>query len=515
MNRIALLSVSDKSGLIELATPLIEEFGFRLISSGGTARALRAASLPVTEVSEYTGFQEMLGGRVKTLHPRVHGGILARRGLQQDLQDLVDCDIPPIELVVVNLYPFEETIKRQDASLEDAIENIDIGGPALLRAAAKNYAYVTVLCQSEQYADYLRELRQHGETSLGFRQRCSLSAFHLTAAYDQLVSDYLQRQFKDTLLETSDTWHLRGRVKQELRYGENPHQTATWYATAGTPQGWTTAKQLQGKELSYNNLLDLEAARSLIAEFPTSRPAVAIIKHNNPCGVAQHENQEQAYRMAFATDSVSAFGGIVALNTVLSASTALALTETFLECIVAPEIEQDAIAILQRKSNLRVMILPNPTDSHNVHLRMIAGGFLLQSADNLEESLREWTTVTGRPPSETELEDLLFAWRVVKHVKSNAIVVAKREVTLGIGCGQTNRVGAVKLALEAAGTNGQGSVLASDAFFPFKDSVLAAAQAGITAIVQPGGSLRDQESIEAANEHGIGMVFTGRRHFLH
>lgn len=515
MDRIALLSVSNKSGLIELATPLIEEFGFRLISSGGTARVLRAANLPVTEVSEYTGFQEMLGGRVKTLHPRVHGAILARRGLQQDLQDLVDFNIPPIELVVVNLYPFEETIKHQDTSLEDAIENIDIGGPALLRAAAKNYTDVTVLCQPRQYASYLQELRQKGDTSLSFRQRCSLSAFRLTASYDQQISQYFQGQFTEASSAIEDIWSIQGRLKQTLRYGENPHQTGTWYTLGDTLQGWTAAKQIQGKELSYNNLLDLEAARSLIAEFPASRPAVAIIKHNNPCGVAEHEDQEQAYRMAFATDSVSAFGGIVALNTMLSASTAQALSETFLECIVAPDIDQEALAILQKKTNLRVMVLPNLTDSPKVHLRMIAGGFLLQSADNLEESLRGWTTVTGRPASEAELEDLLFAWRVVKHVKSNAIVIAKGGVTLGIGCGQTNRVGAVRLALEAAGTNAQGSVLASDAFFPFKDSVLAAAEAGITAIVQPGGSLRDQESIEVANEHGIGMVFTGKRHFLH
>lgn len=515
MDRIALLSVSDKSGLIDLAVPLIEEFGFRLISSGGTAQALRTAGLSVTEVSEFTGFPEMLGGRVKTLHPRVHGGILARRGLKQDLEDLADCDIPPIELVVVNLYPFKETIQRQDTSLEYAIENIDIGGPTLLRAAAKNYTDVTVLCQPNQYISYLQELRQNGETSLNFRQQCSLLAFRLTAAYDQLVSQYLQGQFTDAPSATADIWSLQGRLKQTLRYGENPHQTGTWYALGDTHQGWATAKQLQGKELSYNNLLDLEAARSLIAEFPTSRPAVAIIKHNNPCGVAQHEDQEQAYRMAFATDSVSAFGGIVALNTVLSASTAQALTETFLECIVAPDIDQDAMTILQKKTNLRVMVLPNLTDSPTIHLRMIAGGFLLQSADNLEESLSGWIAVTGRPPSETELEDLLFAWRVVKHVKSNAIVIAKGGVTVGIGCGQTNRVGAVKLALEAAGTNTQGSVLASDAFFPFKDSILAAAQAGITAIVQPGGSLRDQESIKAANEHGIGMIFTGKRHFLH
>lgn len=522
MARLALLSVSDKAGLIELARCLVEEFEFDLISSGGTAQALKEAKLPVTKVSDYTGSPEILGGRVKTLHPRIHGGILARREVAQDMAELEAQQIRPIELVVVNLYPFEQTIANPTVTLADAIEQIDIGGPTLLRASAKNFAHLTVLCNPAQYDLYLQELRQHqGEASLPFRQACALQAFQHTGRYDQAIAAYLERQNpaeggEETVSVLPERFTLTGQQLQPLRYGENPHQPATWYQTGTVASGWAAARKLQGKELSYNNLVDLEAARRMVAEFSaTQAAAAAILKHTNPCGAALGETLLEAYTKAFNADPVSAFGGIVALNRPIDAATASELTKTFLECVVAPACEPEAEAILAAKSKVRVLLLPNFTDGPVYTVKAIAGGCLVQVSDDRVANSAAWTVVTERQPTATEWEELLFAWKICKHVKSNAIVVAHDQATLGVGAGQMNRVGSVKLALEQSGERAQGAVLASDGFFPFDDSVRTAAAAGITAIVQPGGSLRDQDSINAANELGLTMVLTGIRHFLH
>ena len=521
MARLALLSTSDKTGLVEFARKLVEDFEFDLISSGGTAKALKEAGLPVTKVSDYTGSPEILGGRVKTLHPRIHGGILARRDLPEDRKDLQENNIRPIDLVVVNLYPFEQTIAREDVRLADAIENIDIGGPTLLRAAAKNYAYLTVLCQPAQYDAYLEQIRKNlGEIPLAFRQLCAQKAFWHTATYDQVIATYLLNQplvgsLDDTPLPSS--FGMAGQQVQALRYGENPHQMAAWYQVGSTPTGWTAAKQLQGKELSYNNLVDLEAARRIISEFmgEENPPAVAILKHTNPCGVAFGSTLVEAYEKALAADSISAFGGIVAVNRPLDAATATEMKKIFLECIVAPACEPEAVAVLKKKSKLRVLTLGDLNKGPQQAIKAIAGGFLVQNTDDAIENPSEWKVVTEKQPTEDLLEELLFAWKLVKHVKSNAILVTRDRTTLGVGAGQMNRVGAVKIALEQAGEKAQGAVLASDAFFPFDDSVRTAAAAGIQAIVQPGGSLRDQDSIDAANELGVVMVFTDMRHFLH
>ncbi len=514
MARLALLSTSNKTGLIDLARSLVEEFEFDIISSGGTATALKEAGIPVTKVAEYTGSPEILGGRVKTLHPRIHGGILARRDVAEDLADLTENQIRAIDLVVVNLYPFEQTISQPGVTIADAIEQIDIGGPAMLRASAKNHAHLTVLCDPDQYNTYLAELRENGgEASLKFRQRCALETFKHTANYDRAIANYLSSQSAE---ESSlpDQFNLSGKELQTLRYGENPHQAATWYQSGSTPTGWASSTILQGKELSYNNLVDLEAARRLIVEFPDT-PAAAILKHTNPCGTALGSTISQAYQKAFDTDSVSAFGGIVALNRPIDAATATALTQTFLECIVAPGCEPEAEEIIKKKAKVRVLILPDLTQGSPQTVKNIAGGLLVQDSDNIVEKTSKWRIVTEKQPTTAELEELLFAWKVAKHVKSNAIVVTRDRTTIGVGAGQMNRVGSVKLALEQAGDKSKGAILASDGFFPFDDSVTTAAEAGIIAIVQPGGSMRDRDSIEAANQLGITMVFTDIRHFLH
>ncbi|WP_373537163.1 bifunctional phosphoribosylaminoimidazolecarboxamide formyltransferase/IMP cyclohydrolase [Microcoleus sp.] len=514
MARLALLSVSNKTGLIDLARSLVEEFEFDIISSGGTASALKEAGIPVTKVAEYTGSPEILGGRVKTLHPRIHGGILARRDVAQDIADLAENQIRAIDLVVVNLYPFEQTIAKPGVTLADAIEQIDIGGPAMLRASAKNQAHLTVLCNPEQYNTYLAELRENGgEASLKFRQKCALETFKHTANYDRAIANYLSSQ-SEPESKLPEDFNVSGTELQTLRYGENPHQAATWYQSGTAPTGWTTSTILQGKELSYNNLVDLEAARRLIVEFPDT-PAAAILKHTNPCGTALGTTISEAYQKAFDTDSVSAFGGIVALNRPIDAATATALTKTFLECIVAPGCEPEAEEIIKKKAKVRVLILPDLTQGPPQTVKIIAGGLLVQESDNAVEETSNWRAVTEKQPTAEELEELLFAWKVAKHVKSNAIVVTRDRTTIGVGAGQMNRVGSVKLALEQAGEKSQGAILASDGFFPFDDSVKTAAGAGIIAIVQPGGSMRDQDSIEAANQLGITMVFTDIRHFLH
>ena len=513
MGALALLSVSDKTGIVELAKQLVEEFDFAIISSGGTAKTLQAAGIPVTKVSDYTGSPEILGGRVKTLHPRIHGGILGRRDVPEDVADWEANEINGIDLVVVNLYPFQATIAKPGVTLPEAIEKIDIGGPTLIRAAAKNFAHVTVLCNPERYSDYLEELRKSGgQASLEFRQSAATEAFTHTCAYDQAISSYLANlaspQPENLLLPNS-------KLITSLRYGENPHQPAAWYQMGAEATGWAAASKLQGKELSYNNLVDLEAARRIIAEFPDNEPAVAILKHTNPCGVAVSDTLVNAYEKAFAGDSVSAFGGIVALNQPIDAATAEALTKTFLECVVAPGCNDDAKEILSKKSKLRILILPDLATGEAQTLKVIAGGFLLQSADDLVETAEAWQVVTETQPTSAQLAEMLFAWKVCKHVKSNAIVVARDRATLGIGAGQMNRVGAAKIALEQAGEKAQGATLASDGFFPFDDSVRSAGAAGIKLIVQPGGSIRDKDSIAAANELGLIMVLTGTRHFLH
>jgi phosphoribosylaminoimidazolecarboxamide formyltransferase / IMP cyclohydrolase len=510
MARLALLSVSDKTGLIEFARQLVEKFDFEIVSSGGTAQALKAEGIPVMKVAEYTGAPEILGGRVKTLHPKIHGGILARRDVPEDLVDLEQQQIRPIDLVVVNLYPFAATIAKPGVSLADAIENIDIGGPAMLRASAKNFAHLTVLSNPDRYNDYLAELTQnHGQASIEFRQARALETFQHTAAYDTAIAVYLAAQAGEAA-----NYQLSGQSSQSLRYGENPHQPAAWYQTGATPTGWTNAKILQGKELSYNNLVDLEAARRIISEF-NKTPAATIIKHNNPCGTALGDTLLAAYDRAYDADATSAFGGIVAVNRPLDADTATSMSKTFLECIVAPECTPEAAAIFATKKNLRVLTLADLATGTKDNVKIIAGGILVQAADEAIESIKDWKIVTMKQPTDAELQELLFAWKVCKHVKSNAIVVTKDRATIGVGAGQMNRVGSAKIALEQAGSQAQGATLASDGFFPFDDSVRTAAATGITAIVQPGGSMRDHDSIAAANELGIIMVFTGIRHFLH
>ena len=516
MPRLALLSVSDKTGLVDLARALVQDLDFEIVSSGGTAKAISDAGLPVTKVSDYTGSPEILGGRVKTLHPKVHGGILARRDQDADTQDLTDNGIRPFDLVAVNLYPFEQTIAQPNTTLTDAIEKIDIGGPTLIRAAAKNHQYLTVLCNPEQYGDYIEAAKANdGQPPLEFRAKCAREAFWHTANYDCAIAQYLA-ETASTEAAMPTHYAISGQLRQTLRYGENPHQAAGWYQSGAVPSGWAAAEQLQGKALSYNNLVDLEAARRIIAEFPSDeQPAAAVLKHTNPCGVSIGDSLVAAYQQAFDADNISAFGGIVALNQPIDDATATALVGTFLECVVAPSCEESAKAILSKKKNLRILTLKDLVSGPKQTVRAIAGGFLTQNSDNLHADPTQWKIVTEKQPSEAELAELLFAWRVVKHVKSNAILVTANRTTLGVGAGQMNRVGAVEIALKQAGEKTQGATLASDGFFPFDDSVRTAAAAGIKAIVQPGGSIRDEDSIKAANELGIIMAFTSTRHFLH
>ncbi|MFN5972614.1 MAG: bifunctional phosphoribosylaminoimidazolecarboxamide formyltransferase/IMP cyclohydrolase [Microcystis sp.] len=511
MGRLALISVTDKTGIVDFARQLTEEFDFEIISSGGTAKTLQSAGIPVIKVGEYTGSPEILGGRVKTLHPRIHGGILARRDWQSDLAEMEANQIRPFDLVVVNLYPFQQTIANPDVTTAQAIEQIDIGGPAMLRASAKNFAHLTVISNPKYYEQYLSQLRQNnGEISLEFRQKMAGETFALTNAYDGAIAAYFA-----SLNGETTRFNLAGNALQTLRYGENPHQSATWYGSGTMAQGWGKATLLQGKELSYNNLVDLEAARRLIAEFGREEPAAAILKHNNPCGVAIGGSLVEAYTKAFNADAISAFGGIVALNQAIDEATAKELTKTFLECVVAPDCSPEARDILAKKSKVRILLLPDLSTGEKQTVKVIAGGFLVQAADDVMETPDEWRVVTEKQPTAAQLAELLFAWKVSKHVKSNAIVVTKNQTTLGVGAGQMNRVGSVKIALEQAAEAAKGGYLASDGFFPFDDSVRTAAQFGIEAIVQPGGSLKDQDSINAANELGLIMVLTGIRHFLH
>jgi phosphoribosylaminoimidazolecarboxamide formyltransferase/IMP cyclohydrolase len=520
----ALLSVSNKEGLVPLAQGLLSA-GYQLISSGGTATALQAAGLPVTKVAEHTGAPEILGGRVKTLHPRIHGGILARRGDPAHQADLAAQGIAPIDVVVVNLYPFRETVADPAVAFDTAIENIDIGGPAMVRAAAKNHADVAVLTSPSQYDGFLAAL-QAGQVDQGLRRQLALAAFEHTASYDSAISSWLAGRLAAATVEASAAAEpaasapltLELPARQSLRYGENPHQRATWYSQLDA--GWGGAAQLQGKELSYNNLIDLEAALATVREFgfgAGARSAAVVVKHTNPCGVAIGDSCAHALQRALDADRVSAFGGIVALNTPVDAAAAAQLTSLFLECVVAPSFDGPAREQLAAKANLRLLELPAEAIARasRQQLRTVLGGVLVQELDDQPVEESGWQVVSERQPTAQELEDLRFAWKLVRHVRSNAIAVAKGGQSLGIGAGQMNRVGSARLALEAAAEQARGAVLASDGFFPFDDTVRLAAGHGITAVIQPGGSVRDADSIAACNQLGLAMVVTGRRHFLH
>ena len=524
----ALLSVSDKRGLVPLAEALHHRFGYQLLSSGGTAKVLQDAGLPVTKVADHTGAPEILGGRVKTLHPRIHGGILARRGDAAHEADLVAQNIDPIDVVVVNLYPFRETVADPAVSWDKAIENIDIGGPTMVRSAAKNHEHVAVLTDPDQYDRVLAAFEASGGVlSASVRRQLALEAFAHTAAYDAAITRWMQaRPELDLEPETSAAalpWLEALPLRQQLRYGENPHQKAGWYSAETS--GWGGAVQLQGKELSTNNLLDLEAALATVREFgygsgglhPASRAAAVVVKHTNPCGVAVGDGTATALTRALDADRVSAFGGIVALNGCVDAAAAKELTSLFLECVVAPSFAPEAREILSAKGNLRLLELaPEAIDAAGRdHVRSILGGVLVQDLDDKLVTPDDWTVATDRAPTATERDDLCFAWQLVRHVRSNAIVVARDGQSLGVGAGQMNRVGSARIALEAAGDRAKGAVLASDGFFPFDDTVRLAAEHGITAVIHPGGSKRDDDSIRACNELGVAMLLTGRRHFLH
>ncbi len=511
--RTALISVSDKTGLIDFCTALAGH-GVKILSTGGTAKAIREAGLAVTDVSEHTGFPEILDGRVKTLVPQVHGGILGRRGVAEHVAQMAEHDIAPIDLVAVNLYPFEATVAR-GAAFEDCIENIDIGGPAMIRSAAKNHESVAVLTQPAHYATILAELKAHGGTTLATRKHLAASAYARTAAYDSAISGWFATQNGE---EYPETFSFSGAKKQELRYGENPHQTAAFYTSSPARFGVATATQAQGKELSYNNYNDTDAAFECVAEF--SEPTIVIVKHANPCGIATAANVADAWDAALACDPVSAFGGIVALNRTLDAATAEKIVTILTEVIIAPDATDEAKQILARKKNLRLLTtggVPDPVAT-GVTFKSLAGGFLLQSRDAGRITPAELKIVTERAPTAAEIDDLIFAFRAAKHVKSNAIVYAKNHATIGIGAGQSNRVDSARIAAwrgKAANLDFTGCVTASDAFFPFADGLEAAIAAGATAVIQPGGSIRDNEVIAAANKAGIAMVFTGMRHFRH
>jgi len=520
--RRALISVSDKQGLVDFARALATR-GVELLSTGGTARALRDAGLDVRDVSDVTGFPEMMDGRVKTLHPAVHGGLLALRDNPDHRASMEEHGIAPIDLLVVNLYPFEETVAK-GAGYDDCIENIDIGGPAMIRAAAKNHAFVTTIVDVQDYGAVLAELDANGgATTLPFRKRMAQAAYARTAAYDAAVSNWMAQAIGE---ETPRRRALAGTLAQPLRYGENPHQQAALYTDGSARPGVATARQWQGKELSYNNINDTDAAFELVAEF-TEGPAVAIIKHANPCGVARAETLEEAYRRAFDCDRTSAFGGIVALNGRLDAATARAITEIFTEVVIAPEADDEAREIFAARKNLRLLTTGGLPDARagGLTFRQVAGGFLVQTRDNGHVTQADLRVVTQRQPDEAELADLMFAWTVAKHVKSNAIVYAKDRATVGIGAGQMSRVDSTRIgrrksedmaeALGLAAPLTEGAAVASDAFFPFADGIEALAAAGARAVIQPGGSMRDDEVIAAADRLGLAMVFTGQRHFRH
>ncbi|MDD5093350.1 MAG: bifunctional phosphoribosylaminoimidazolecarboxamide formyltransferase/IMP cyclohydrolase [Dehalococcoidia bacterium] len=513
----AILSVSDKTGLVDFAKGLA---GLKvdIFSTGGTKKSLVEAGVAVHSVSDITGFPEILDGRVKTLHPAVHGGIMARRDLPAHMNELAKHKMSPIDMVVVNLYPFVQTVAKANISLQDALENIDIGGPTMIRASAKNFPHVLVVVDPADYPLILEKLRS-GEVVQADRKRLAQKAFQHVAIYDTAISQYLRDP--DDVLPDEMTVAMKKRYG--LRYGENPHQKGAFYAEqlpGSQPRntGITWAEQLGGKELSFNNILDADAAWAAVVDF--AEPTVAIIKHTNSCGLASHQNISEAYRRAFSGDEIAAFGGIVASNRPIDLATAEAIKPVFYEIVIAPEYAPDALALLKKKRDLRILVATLPpgygdSPAGYVDLRRVRGGFLVQNSDSLPESSVQLKTVTKRAPTSQETRDLLFAWRAVKHIKSNAIVLAKDKTLVGMGAGQPSRIIAAQIAREKAGDKSKDSVLASDAMFPFSDVVEAAAKAGVTAIIQPGGSIRDQESIDAADKANIAMVFTGVRHFRH
>ena len=514
----ALISVYDKTGVIEFAR-LLHHAGADLVSTGGTHRSLtQEGGLSVQQVSDLTGFPEVLDGRVKTLHPRIHGGLLARRDSREHMDELASHDIEAIDIVAVNLYPFQQTISSPDVTLDDALENIDIGGPTLLRAGAKNFRYVTVVVDPSDYGWVADRLSTSGP-SMEERRHLAYKAFHHVSVYDAAVAQYLGQaeewQRSDPpIQELPEYLSLGYRRLQGLRYGENPHQKAGLYVPYSNGGGVANARQLHGRELSFNNLLDADAAWRTVSDFDET--AVAVIKHTNPCGLSCHPDLAEAYRRAYSGDPVSAFGGIIGFNRPVTSAAARVMSEVFYEVVVAPEYEDEALEVLRKKRNLRILAVPSSRTRQNFFdLRPLSGGLLVQTEDSLPEYPASWKTVTERAPTEEELADLTFAWRAAKHVKSNAIVLAKDNTLLGMGAGQPNRVTSVHLALRTAGEAARGSVLASDAFFPFADSIELGAEGGVTAVVQPGGSIRDEEVISAANRCQMAMVFTDVRHFRH
>ena len=516
MENFALISVSDKTGVVDFAKVLVEEHGYTILSTGGTARAIADAGLPVTEVSDHTGFPEMMEGRIKTLHPRIHGGLLCRRDKEDHLSQARTNNIPLINIVAVNLYPFEQTVARPDVSIEEAIENIDIGGPSMLRSAAKNHAAVSVLCDPSDYSRLL-EVIGNEEELLKLRKELALKVFQRTSAYDFAISKYLMDHSGDepdleSISGLPSSIFLNSSRAQSLRYGENPHQKAALYGNF-----LDNFDQLQGKELSYNNIIDISAAVYLIGEF--KKPTVAILKHTNPCGVASADNLVEARNHAFKTDEQDPFGGIIVANQTIDADLAAEISQIFCEVIIAPEFSTEAREVFEKKKNLRLMLAKGSLGASSLQeLRTVPDGYLLQDRDGVRIDPSKFRVVTEREPTSAEWDSLLFGWKVVRHVKSNAIVYAGNERTLGVGAGQMSRVDSSRIAVWKAGEAGlslENSIIASDAFFPFADGLIAAADAGAVAAIQPGGSVRDEEVIAAANERGMAMVFTGMRHFRH
>ncbi len=524
MKKRVLISVYKKDGIVEFAKELTEKYNYEIISTGGTAELLKKNNISVIEVSELTKCPEMLEGRVKTLHPVVHAGLLARRDKPDHMSTIKNLDIKPIDMVVINLYPFQEVATSLEVPLETVIENIDIGGPSMIRSAAKNYSAVTVVCDSRDYEVVLKNLRENnGNITLSLKEELMVRAFQVTSSYDDAISTFFLKYLsKDksspngNLKVFQENLNLNLKLKQALRYGENPHQHAALYLSSNTNLGLANAKVLQGKELSFNNYLDLESAWNIASEFDIKTPASVIVKHNNPCGVAIAPTLLHAYIEALSTDPVSAFGGIVAFNGSVENELASELVKIFLEAIIAPDYSEGALEIFKKKINLRVLkIQPGAVQERQLDIKKIGEGYLVQDLNDEILDLNNLKTVTKRKPTNEEMIDLIFAWKVCKHVKSNAIVIAKDGKTLGIGGGQTSRVASVEIALNQASFSANNAVMASDAFFPFKDSIEIAASAKVLAIIQPGGSIKDPEVIEACDKYGVAMVFTGIRHFRH
>lgn len=507
----ALLSVSDKTGLLDFAQGLVRN-GYEIISTGGTKKALEEAGLPVIGISEITGFPEIMDGRVKTLHPNVHGALLCVRDNPDHVKQIQDLGIDYIDLVCVNLYPFKETVQKPGVDHATIIENIDIGGPSMLRSASKNYRFIPVLCDPADYDQVLEEIEAYGETTPETREKLAAKVFRHTARYDAMIADYLTKKTGETFPESMTITFDK---VQDLRYGENPHQRAAFYKGMTPQYSLANATQLHGKELSYNNIQDGNAAIEILKDFSDS-PAAVGLKHMNPCGVGIGKTINEAWDKAYEADPVSIFGGIVALNRPVDKELAEKLSKIFLEIIIAPAFDADALEILERKKNIRLMVLDTTLEpNNNLKYTNVSDGLLVQDMDTHQVKAEDLKCVTNRKPTPEEIEQLLFGWKVVKHVKSNAIVLVKDNMTIGVGAGQMNRVGAAKIAIEQAGEKARGSIMASDAFFPMPDTVEEAAKAGVTAIIQPGGSIRDQDSIDACNQYGIAMVTTGVRHFKH